>query len=947
MKFGISWISKMLVAVMLMTGVYGWSALGNAQAADGTVGTYENLGTAIKRVVAVAGSPFKDASGRSFISGSVNGSPAQFAILDAITLEAVKVLEIPNTTSAVALLTGADGNVYIGTTGKGELYRYVPGADRLEYVGKPIASETHIYDLTNGPDGKIYGVTYPGGKLFEYDTDTGVFRDLGTPVPGEKYARQVLYDANRDLLIVGTGANCRLVEVNLQTGAVSPNLLSDNLSTEEYPNSIDLIGGKLFLQLNKTSTLIVLDPVTRTIEYQVAKASANTLASPDGDMAYFFAPADGYLYSYQINEKRLDKVVRLGGYNGWKSVSFVNADPAGGGSSHILSAWMGYTAALTYDQATGVIRSKNVDVPGQPIEIRSLGKGPDGNIYVSGTQGGTGIYNPNSGGMESRSSGISQAEGMTNLGSMMYFGIYPQARLTALDTSKPWAPKEVAKMPADSLQDRPFGMAASEEYGKVFMGSVPQYGQLGGAFAVYNPADASIQTYRNLVQDQSIITLVHKDGKIYGGTSIWGAYGAPSPTQTEGKLFVWDIASGKKELELVPVQGKEAVTSLIIGPDGNIWGFDEGWLFIFDPIMGQVVHQSEIIPVSYAGTVWSDAFMLVGKDANVYGTARGVFFRIDGKSKLVTILDSTSGYDNLTQDDYGHMYMRSAKEGKKHELWRYTDAAVTYPVGAEIRAEGTDLQRNESTQLHVERLRLSDGTFTRNVSGLTVHYVSSDPSVLSVVYGTANAVGVGTAEVRALIRWGAQEFESNPLSFHVRELPLAAITLTVDSTELNRNSTTNYQVTATASDGANANLSGAVIKTVSSNPSVVEVTYGRLSARNPGTAEVYAQVTMNGQTLQSSPVTVKVLTTLESLAILIDRLEASGHLPPWLIEELRKRLEQISHNPSTGQLKQENDQMDRILEILRKMSMDGKEGETAKGEFEKILNMLFGGKQHD
>ncbi len=927
MKKGLFRLIKMLAAVILCAGL-GWGSLsaGYAQADSSSAGSYENLGTAIKRVVAVAGTPFKDASGRSYISGSVNGSPAQLAVLDALTLDVVKVLEIPNTTSVVAVLTGNDGNVYIGTTGKGELYRYVPGSDQVELIGKPIGSETHIYDLTNGPDGKIYGGTYPGGKLFEYDTVTGAFRDLGTPVPGEKYARQVLYDASRDILIVGTGANARLVEVNLQTGSVSANLLPDSLKVEEYPNSIDLIGGKLFMQMNKTSTMIIMDLATHTIETQVLKASANTLASPAGDKAYMFVPGDAHLYSYTISEKKLEKVIRLGGYNGWKSASIINGAGTGSGSPDILSSWMGYNAALTYDLSTGTIRSKTVDVPGQPIEIRSLGQGPDGNIYVSGTQGGTGIYNPNTGGIEMRTSGISQAEGMTFLGSTMYFGIYPQARLSALDTSKPWAPKEVAKLPADSLQDRPFGMAVSEEFGKVFMGTVPQYGQLGGAFAVYNPADSSIQTYRNLVQDQSIITLIQKDGKIYGGTSIWGAYGAPAPTQTEGKLFVWDIASGVKELELTPVPGKEAVTSLIIGPDGNIWGFDEGWLFVFDPVSKQVIHQSEIFPVSYAGTLWSDAFMLTGKDGNVYGTARGVFFRIDGASKQVIILDREKGFDNLTQDDYGHLYMRSSLEGRKHELWRYTDPSlVSLPTGAQLSADRTELKRAESSSIKVDRLRLADGTFTRNVTGLSVQYTSSRPDVVTIANGKVNAVGVGIAEVRAAIQLGSTVIQSDPIVFRVSELPLSSVSLTVDSTELHRGDTAAIHINAAAIDGATANLTEAQIEIVSSQPSVVAAESSLLRAFDPGTAEVFVRVTLNGQTMQSAPVAIRVTSTYESVASLLDTYEASGQLQHPLAMQLRNSLDQAAHHRSAGQLDQEAHHLNKALEHLSMKAADATE----------------------
>ncbi|MFC3773744.1 FIMAH domain-containing protein [Paenibacillus sp. GCM10012303] len=651
-------------------------------AQDAASGAYEMLGTPLKRVVGVGGAPFDGPDGTPYISASVNGSPAQFVSVHALTLQVDKIIEIPGTSSAPSMTTGADGNVYIGTTGSAELFRYMPGSAELESLGKPVAGETYIYGLTNGPGGKLYGGTYPGGKMFEYDPATGVYRSYGTLVPGEKYIKATAYDAERGLFYVGTGTSNRLVEFDPATGAVSANWMPGSLSVEEYPNSINLIGGKLFIQLNKSSKLIVMDKLTKAIEYTRTGVSTDVIPSPDGTKAYFFTPGDAFVHAYEFATKQTTPVFRFGKYNGWKSARIIQTGTPQA-PVYTLSSWAGYNAAVTYDFAAAKQQGQPIDVPGQPIEIRSIGVGPDGKVYSSGIQGGVGIYNPATSVMEPVTLGISQAEGITAIGDVLYFGIYPQARLAMFDTSRPTGtgnPAEIAKLPADSLQDRPFGMVGVQELGKLFMGTVPQYGQLGGAFIVYDLATKALQTYRNLVLDQSIITLAYKDGKVYGGTSIWGAYGAPAPTATEGKMFVWDAATGQKELEIVPVPGNEAVTSLIVGPDGNIWGFGEGVLFIFNTASRMVTETHEVLPIRYTGTVWTDAFMASGKDGNVYGTARGQFFRIDGKTKQALILDNTRQFSYLTADRNGNLYMRSGIEGKRHELWRYTnpDLALAY-----------------------------------------------------------------------------------------------------------------------------------------------------------------------------------------------------------------------------------------------------------------------------
>src|SRR5690606_1360695 len=122
--------------------------------------------------------------------------------------------------------------------------------DNLESLGKPVPGETYIYGLANGPDGKLYGGTYPRGRLFELDTATGSVRTFGTLVPGEQYLRQLEYDNERGVLYVGTGTGNKLVEFDPKTGAVSENWMPAQYVTEQYPNTINLIQDKLFIQLN-------------------------------------------------------------------------------------------------------------------------------------------------------------------------------------------------------------------------------------------------------------------------------------------------------------------------------------------------------------------------------------------------------------------------------------------------------------------------------------------------------------------------------------------------------------------------------------------------------------------------------------------------------------------------------------------------------------------------
>jgi outer membrane protein assembly factor BamB len=737
-----------------------------------TAAGFINLGPQIIRVVTSEGTVFRDREGNVYHGVYVKGLPGKFVVLSAQTWEVVRTITVPETAAIMSLLTGADGNVYIGTSGSGELYRYVPGSDRLENLGRAIAGERIIYDLTNGPDGKIYGGTYPGGKVFEYDTVAGTFKNIGVAFDGEKYARQLAYDFDQRVLYVGTGTSCKLIRIDPATGEKSGNLLPESYGMMEYPNGIEIIGNKLFIQLNKTGQMIVWDKTTGAVDFtSPGKLDPTVIKSPlAGDRkVYAFSSGDGYLYAYDPDSKKLEQVVRLGGYNGWRAVGFAELP---GDPGYSLIAWMGYNGVMRYNLKSGKLSTRSLNITGGAIEIRSIKRGPDGKIYSVGHQGGMGVYDPNTGTTVAGPS-ISQAEGITSIGDGMYFGTYPNAGVSVLDTAETWGngnPRLVFRLPVEDMQDRPFAMLGVEEHHKLFVGTVPQYGQQAGEFAVYDTKTRNLQRMRDFVHNQGIITLAYLDGKVYGGTTIWGAYGAPPPTEKEAKLFVWDIASGKKELEIVPVPGKRGVTALLAGPDGKLWGFDEGYLFIFDPKKQEVIYRAEIIPADYSGTTWNDAYLELGNDGNVYGTARGTFFKIDAKTKKVTVIDTEHKFYHLTQDDYGNLYMRSGQQVQ--ELWKYSDPALLVkPIGAELSASSAAPLRPRTTlKVRVQKLLLEKGKSTKNLSGAVIRYVSSRPETASVSEdGTVTGHRAGTADIWAEIELNGIVVKSDKMKVTVEE----------------------------------------------------------------------------------------------------------------------------------------------------------------------------------
>ena len=312
------------------------------------------------------------------------------------------------------------------------------------------------------------------------------------------------------------------------------------------------------------------------------------------------------------------------------------------------------------------MKRTKLDIPGQPITLQSIMKGPDGRIWSGGyLAGGHAAYDPETKKLANYP-GLHQTEGMTVKDKFIYFGIYPKGHMYEYNTEMAWDlklgnPKFLGQIPD---QSRPFAVLSEKESAKVFFGMVPEYGKLGGALVSYDPAKAELKSLGIVVADQSIVSLTYSNGLLWGGTSISGGLGIMPSTKVP-KLFSWDINKGVLVDEIIPVEGANAITSLIQGPDQNIWGMAGGTLFVFDPKNKNVVNQKVIYPTpALTSHVWRDAFLVVHPSGMIYGTGSNQLFRIDPRTMDVEFLVKPASL--LAMDDQGRLYFhRSA------ELWQY------------------------------------------------------------------------------------------------------------------------------------------------------------------------------------------------------------------------------------------------------------------------------------
>jgi hypothetical protein len=619
-----------------------------------------NLGPQIKASV-IQGSTFlTDASGAAMVYTVVRGNPAH---LLGFTLSDKKLqvdLPLPGSDGAWDLAVSSDGWLYIPGA-KGVLYRHLPGTKQIEDLGLVLPEQTVLWNLAAGLNGEMFGATYPGCRVFRYHPSTG-FTDVGKGplVPGENYVRSLAYHKATGKLFAGVGSHADLIELDPATGN-KRSILPDNLKDKEFVYSLEILeglpdGDRLLALITAGSFTLVYNLKTGQFEYEIKEMDMKAVSSVSANGKFYYTLKSG-LYSRDIRVQHDMPVRHL------DDAGSANAMLAEDGHLKILNA---DAELLEVDLKTLNVKKAKLDVPGQPISIQSIMKGPDGRIWSGGyLAGGHAAYDPVKD-VSTSYPGLHQTEGMAVKDQDIYFGIYPKGMYYRYDTSKPWDPKKFNPKFLGQIPDqsRSFAVFSEPLSNKIFFGMVPEYGKLGGHLVSYDVSTAQLKTYGAVSKDQSIVSLTYANKLLWGGTSVSGGLGV-RPSTPVAKLFSWDIQKQQIVDELIPVSGANAITSLIVSPKGYIWGMAGGTLFVFDPVGKKIIKTIEVYPTRpLTSHVWRDAFLIWHPSGKVYGTGNSELFRIDPVTFQVEHLARPASL--LAMDDEGRLYFQRAAD-----LWQF------------------------------------------------------------------------------------------------------------------------------------------------------------------------------------------------------------------------------------------------------------------------------------
>ncbi|WP_162848310.1 S-layer homology domain-containing protein [Paenibacillus nanensis] len=689
------------------------------------------------------------------------GSPVSFHVVDAVTGELKFTQPIAGSSDTIwAIAKGSDGNMYFSSNGV--LYRYVVAERKIEALGEN-PSNKQVFDLKASNDGKLYGGTYSNtnmGRVFEYDIASGEFTDLGVIKEGQQYVRGL--GVTDDYVYAGIGTTAHVMRINRETKEITEIVIPGISGTSKTISEVDVYGGKLFAYSG--DQLYVLDEATgayvTTIEFQT-KISPPSPHQPN--LIYY--KLDGELYTYDLTANvtaKVEGIPELPADTAVKSHAWITPDSGPFAGRTVLAGMAAFGESFLYDPIRNEYAEHAADVPASPTTVNALET--DGRyLYIGGYQRGMSIYDTQTGQFVYSNKEFHQPEGIGFLGGAVYFGTYSGAVMYRLDMSKPFSYSELGggnpgmALNIEELQDRPFTMTEGD--GKLFIGTFPTYGQLGGALTIAEEtAGASgvelrAETFANIVPNQSLFGLAYHDGKVFGGTSVWGGLGV-TPTEAEAKLFVFDTATKQVTASFTPeIPGVDGEVKLIgelsVGPDGLIWGILDGFvsesagydaaIFAMNPDTLEIVKSKVVTASPYNTSKYRPYYIRWGEDGLMYTTIGRKLIAIDPEDlRSAQVIPGTVNLMAQTAD--GSLYY--AQGSKLHKVPVQLDRAA-------LTVTATRFEAGSSVDASVQVL-LKNGEQAA-LGGATVSYVSSDEAVVSVAGSRLTGVAPGTADISATV----------------------------------------------------------------------------------------------------------------------------------------------------------------------------------------------------
>ncbi|SDU72809.1 ligand-binding sensor domain-containing protein [Jiangella alkaliphila] len=470
-------------------------------------------------------------------------------------------------------------DVYVGTHSRSDLYRIDSISGEVSKLAE--YPDHFIWTMAASPDGKIYmGMSEPG-RVVEYDPATGASRDLGQPAPGEAYVRSIQADDTH--VYAGIGANAHLIAIDRQTGE-KRELLPAELLDRDWVSSMHISATHIAGGLNSTAELVVLDKADPS-SYRIVKASAAgekytvAVLIHDG-WVYFAGRPTGTVYRVPVDggepevlgvpfpEAQTVRLLEHGGrIYGLQDPGIFVYDPATGSMDYVSHVQRGFRAAAE-----------------APMSVHSDGKV----IYVGGKSGAD-LHDLASGEV-TRLPIPGEPKTAITVDGTTYLGIYTQA---ALYSHRAGDAEAELLFRTGQNQDRPKDLAYDRATGLIAMSTQPEPGHPNGALDLYDPRTGRLDTYRPVIERQTVFSLTAVAGTLFMGTSTQEGLGSPPVTPT-AKLAAFDLRTRTVTWELEVLPGIGAIMDLAHTPRAVYGITNTGVLFEYSLVQRRITRTMQV-----------------------------------------------------------------------------------------------------------------------------------------------------------------------------------------------------------------------------------------------------------------------------------------------------------------------------------------------------------------
>lgn len=613
----------------------------------------ESLGVPLQDVLLLGGTVAArpDGTGHALWVTS-GGKPAHLSALDPLTGALLAAYPLRHTgdsgyaEGSYGVTTTPNGDIYVGTYYDGRLYRLRPGPGAaLEDLGQ-MGSERYVWRVVSDERGRVYGGTYPGGRLFGYDPATAQFRDYGQLVPGIQYVRSVAY--HDGLVYAGTQPNPHIVAVDPDSGERTELPLPAGANVNGWSvHDLNVSGDHLYARIGKSisaSTLHVYDLRTRTWTDAIPSVVGLDVSTPDATGRVYFTVSGVGIQSYDP-QTRQRTTVAPGSWGNSRGLGWADlGDPAWPGLTLVQGQMRG--EILMYNPTTGSYRRIPSHAAGEPIGIWSLAAGAD-KIYAGGyLNGGLGVHDRTTGTTDYHR--FSQIESILEDGSDLWLGVYPDARLYRGTLTPTFKAPLLGTLAAQHQMRVPASVALTD---RVVFGTQGDTTTTAGTLTTVDKATNAITPHPAPVADQGVVALAQRDGMVFGGTSIGGAYSAPAPTTTTARVFAWDPATGATRWSAEPLAGQPAVTGVALDARGKLWTLTNGLLTAYRPANGKLLDQIRLTDDTNAGTLRGDL---------AFDKRRGVLWALVQQRQLWRVDPVTGRAELVLERPLGRMALHAS-----------------------------------------------------------------------------------------------------------------------------------------------------------------------------------------------------------------------------------------------------------------------------------------------